>query len=460
MKLPKNFLWGAAASGPQTEGSTDKEHESIWEGWYRKEPQRFFQNISNHVVVDTYNKYLNDIELMKKAGFNSFRTSIQWSRLIVDFETGETDPKAVSFYRNYFKAMLDNGIEPIINLYHFDMPMILQEKYGGFENKHVVDLYLIYAEKCFDLFGDLVSKFTTFNEPIVPVEGGYLYDFHYPNKKNTTLAVQVAYNIILAHSLTVKKFRSKYPEKEIGIILNLTPTYVNEETQENLESSKMADIIFNRSFLDPIILGKFPKELVSELTKYNALPDYSNEELYIIFESTIDFLGVNYYVPRRVGARKNKEFLENEFHPDRYFENVIDVSARFNPYRDNNEIRPSAIYDIAMRLKEEYGNIPWYIAELGIAMDLRSEGDVIEGVIDDSYRINLLEEHLLELKKSIDEGANCFGLHLWTFIDNWSWTNTFKRRYGLYRLDLKTGDRIPKKSQKWFKQISDQNKFR
>ncbi|HCQ3754932.1 TPA: glycoside hydrolase family 1 protein, partial [Escherichia coli] len=164
----------------------------------------------------------------------------------------------------------------------------------------------------------------------------------------------------------------------------------------------------------------------------------------IITSSTIDFLGVNYYVPRRVQAREN-EYTLDYFTPEYYFENYIDPNGRFNPYRDNNEIHPEAIYDIANNIKNNYGNIKWYLSEIGIAMDLESEGEPSsDGIIDDTFRIELMEEHLIQLHRAISQGANCFGVHQWTFIDNWSWLNSFKRRYGFWRLDVETGQRIMK----------------
>ncbi|MGL4253738.1 MAG: family 1 glycosylhydrolase, partial [Fusobacteriaceae bacterium] len=168
--------------------------------------------------------------------------------------------------------------------------------------------------------------------------------------------------------------------------------------------------------------------------------------------------GVNYYVPRRVKA---KEIPDDKFYnPEFYFDYHINPEGRFNPYRDNNEIHPVALYDIAKNVQENYGNIPWYLAEIGIAMDLESEGDMKEdNLIDDSFRTELMKEHLIQLHRAIEGGSNCFGVHQWTFIDCWSWLNSFKRRYGFYRLDLATGDRVKKKHAIWFSEVAKNNEF-
>lgn len=456
-KFPKNFFWGAAASGPQTEGATNKVNKSIWDLWFEKSPERFYKEIGPNVVCDTYNRFKEDVKLMKDINFNSFRTSIQWSRLIKDFYTGETDSDAVRFYNEYIDEMIKNGIEPIINLYHFDMPAQLQEELGGWENKKTVDLFVLFARKAFELFGNKVKYWTTFNEPIVPVEGGYLYDFHYPCKKDMKLAVQVAYNTILAHAKVVEEYRKQKLNGKIGVILNLTPTYTRDEREEDKKAAHIADLFFNRSFLDPMVKGEFPVELKEILAGHNMLPETTPEEKELILSQKVDFLGVNYYVPRRVRAVEKTP--EKFTQPEYYFEYHIKENGRFNPYRDGNEIHPEAIYDIAKNIQNNYNNIPWYIAEIGIAMSLDSEKVLEDGRIDDSFRTNLMIEHFDQLHKAIEEGANCFGIHQWTFIDNWSWLNSFKRRYGFYRLDLETGERKIKEHAKWFKEVAKNNGY-
>jgi 6-phospho-beta-glucosidase len=233
---------------------TNKANESIWDLWHRESPERFYKGLGSQVVTDTYNRYKEDVQLMKQVGFNSFRTSIQWSRLIKDFETGEVCPDAVEFYNNYLDEMIANGIEPMMNLYHFDIPAQLQEKFGGFESKKVVELYVDYAVKAFKLFGNKVKYWITFNEPVVPTEGGYLYDFHYPCKKDGKLAVQVAYNTILAHAKAVHAFNQlSIEDSKIGVVLNLTPSYTRNDSEEDKKAAWYADLLFNRSFLKQLL---------------------------------------------------------------------------------------------------------------------------------------------------------------------------------------------------------------
>ena len=247
--FPEDFWWGAATSGPQTEGSTDKIHENVMDYWYRKSPEAFFNQVGPGVASDFYHHYQEDFERMTQIGFNSFRTSIQWSRLIKDFETGEADERAVEFYRNVIQEAKKYGITLVLNLHHFDMPIDLLKKYGGWESKHVVDLFVKFARTCFERFGDIVEYWATFNEPMVIPEAGYLYAFHYPNKKYYGKeAVQIIYNLNLASAKVIQLYRSLNLNGKIGIILNLTPAYPRSSSKEDVEAGYFADDFFKLIF--------------------------------------------------------------------------------------------------------------------------------------------------------------------------------------------------------------------
>lgn len=457
-KFPKEFWWGTATSGPQSEGAADQDGRkmSIWDYWYKEEPERFFDRVGPENTSTFYSNYKEDIKLLKETGHNSFRTSIQWSRLIPD-GVGEVNKKAVEFYNNVIDELIANDILPIINLFHFDMPMCMQEK-GGWESREVVQAYADYAKVCFKLFGDRVKYWTTFNEPIVPVEGGYLYNFHYPKVKDGKRAAQVAFNTMLASAKAIEAYKSLNQDGKIGIILNLTPSYPRDtENPEDVKAAHIADLFFNRSFLDSSVFGEIPKELVDLLKEYNVLPIYEEEDLKIIKNNTIDFLGVNYYQPRRIKAKESK-FEENVFMPDIFFDNYEMPGRKMNPYR-GWEIYEKGIYDICVNIKDNYNNIPFYISENGMGVEGEERYVNSEGVIEDDYRIEFIQDHLKWLHKGIEEGANCKGYHLWTFIDCWSWTNAYKNRYGLVALDLENQKRTIKKSGRWFKGVSENNGF-
>ncbi len=460
LTFPKGFFWGTASSGPQTEGRFDGDGkgENIWDYWYNKEPEKFFNHIGPDKASYNYQYYKEDAQLMKATGHNSFRTSIQWSRLIPE-GVGAVNPQAVDFYNSFIDELITNGIEPFINLYHFDMPMALQAK-GGWLNRETVDAYVNFARTCFDLFGDRVKYWFTHNEPIVPVEGGYLYNFHYPNEVNMKHAVQVAFHEMLASSLAVRAYHEKQDGK-IGIILNLTPSYPRDENNpEDVKAAQIADAFFNRSFLDPAIKGEYPADLIALIKELNMVPEHTNEDLKTIKENTIDLLGVNYYQPRRVQAKENSadKDLQNPM-PDDFFDYYDMPGKKMNPYR-GWEIYEKGIYDIMMNVRDNYGNLPCYISENGMGVEGEERYINANGQIEDEYRIEFVKNHLRYLHQAIHEGANCLGYHMWTCMDNWSWNNAYKNRYGLIAVDLdKQGKRTIKKSGYFFKELSDKNGF-
>lgn len=457
-KFPEGFWWGTSTSGPQSEGRVplDGKGLSIWDYWFSVDPDSFHNNVGPKDTSTFYENYKSDIKLLKETGHNSFRTSIQWSRLIPE-GVGEVNEKAVDFYNSVIDELLKEGITPIINLFHFDMPMNLQ-KIGGWENRLVVEAYVNYAKTCFKLFGDRVKYWMTFNEPIVPVEASYLYNWHYPNVVDGKRAIQVAYHTMLASAKTIEAYRLLKQDGKIGIILNLTPSYPRStENIKDVQAAHTADLFFNRSFLDPSVKGEYPVDLVELLKEYNVLPTYEKHDLLTIKHNTVDFLGVNYYQPRRVKV-KETEFDDKVFMPDWFFDSYEMPDRKMNPYR-GWEIYEKGIYDICINLRDNYGNIEFYISENGMGVEGEERYINSQGIVEDDYRIEFIQNHLAWLNQAIQEGANCKGYHLWTFIDCWSWTNAYKNRYGLIALDLKTQKRTIKKSGYWFKTLSQKNGF-
>ena len=457
MKVKDNFTFGSASSGPQSEGAFDKPNESVFDHWYKKSPEAFFNQVGPSVTSEVYHKFKEDVEIMKGLGLTSFRTSIQWSRLIEDFDALTVSEKAVSFYREYFKCLLEAGITPYVNLYHFDMPIKLQDR-GGLANKAVMDLYVEYAKKCFELFGDLVKYWFTFNEPIVPIEGAYLYQFHYPLLIDSKQGVQAAYNTALASAKVIKAFKELNIDGEIGIILNLTPSYPASSKYVDKQAAHIADLLFNKSFLDPAVKGEYPRELVELLREYDMLPDYTQEELAIIKENTIDYLGVNYYHPRRIQA-SDDVLKDGEMLMPEYFAKPYEMPGRrMNPYR-GWEIYPEGLYDIAIEIRDNYDNIKWFVSENGMGVENEERFMDEDGFIEDDYRIEFINDHLQNLFKGIEAGSNCVGYHLWTFVDNWSWANAYKNRYGYVSLNLETQKRTVKKSGLWIKNIIEKGEL-
>ncbi|MDO5047505.1 MAG: glycoside hydrolase family 1 protein [Anaerococcus sp.] len=457
IKFPQDFFFGSATSATQSEGAGDifGKSPNIWDYWYEIEPYKFHEKIGPRDTSNFYFDYKENAEFLAKTGHNSFRTSISWSRLIPRLD-GKVNKAAVKFYRDYFKSIKDKGIKLFINFFHFDMPLYLQE-IGGWANREVVARYVDFCVKSFELFDEYIDYYFTFNEPIVHVECGYLSQYHYPMEVDPKKAVQVAFNTQLASSSAIKALKEKGLSKKIGIILNLTPAYPRSDNENDLRAGKIADLFFQKSFLDPSVLGAYPKDLVKIIKKEGLMPDFSKEDLAIIRENRVDFLGVNYYQPLRV--KENPYVYKDDaiFSPNKYYLDYDMPGKKINPYR-GWEIYPKALYDIAINLRDNYNNIPWLVSENGMGVEDEDRFRK-NGRIEDDYRIDFMKDHLRYLSKAMDEGANCKGYQVWTFIDNWSWLNAYKNRYGLVEYDLKSGQRRIKKSGYFFKDLAENKGF-
>lgn len=457
-QFPEGFLWGGASSGPQSEGASREggRTESEWDYWFERAPERFYRGVGPAVTSDFYHKYPEYIAKMKQAGVTSYRTSIQWTRIISDCD-GTINEEGVAFYNQVIDEMIAAGIEPMICLHHFDLPVYWVLK-GGFENRETAYAFAHFAAVCFDRFGDRVTYWTTFNEPVIIPETGYIYKRHYPAICDAKKAAQVGFHVQLASSLAIAQFRKSSCKGKIGIIINLTPTYCEDpENAEDRRAANDLDLIFNRSFLDPSVKGEYPSELIELLKDEGILPESADGDLDIIRDNTVDYLGVNYYHPRRARARRTP--YEGELAPEKYYEPYEFDGQKMNTSR-GWEIYEKAVYDIAVNIRENYGNLPWYISENGMGIMDEEQFMDENGVVQDDYRIEFIRDHLKYLHQAIAEGANCFGYHLWAPFDCWSWINAYKNRYGLLRVDIYDGCKITmKKSGHWFKQLSDNNGF-
>lgn len=456
LKFPNDFLWGSAASAPQTEGHAllNGKSPSTWDKWFELNPEKFNGDQGPQNTSNVYELYADDIERMKEVGMNSYRTSISWTRLLPDGKT--LNQEAVSFYRDYFTKLNEADIKPIINLFHFDMPWWLMEK-GGWEGRESVTAFEFYAKTAFEEFGDLVSEWTTFNEPLVHIEMAYMYGYHYPAIVDFKKAIQVGYHTLMAHVMAVKAFKENNHQGRIGIILNVTPPYAKSEEAADQKAKEAADLLAIKSFLDPCVLGVIPDKLKELVAEHQLTPITDKNDQTLIKENIVDFIGINYYQPMRVQAPTNPRTPAIEtsdlFAPYEWPE------RRINKYR-GWEIYPEALYDVAMMMKDDYGNIPWYVSEngMGVADEERFMNE--DGMIEDDYRIEFMKEHLNELHRGIEAGSNCFGYHTWTFVDCWSWLNGYRNRYGFYRVDLEDNfKRSLKKSGLWYKELAQNNGF-
>lgn len=455
--IPDDFILGAAASAWQTEGwSGKKEGQDSWpDAWYKNDRHVWHNGYGPAVATDFINRYQEDVALMKAAGLTHYRTSINWSRFLTDYENGVVDEEYASYYDALIAEMQAQGIELMLCLEHYELPAVLLERYGGWGSKYVVELYLRYAEKVFERYADKVTRWFTFNEPVVVQTRVYLDALRWPYEQNTATWMQWNHHKNLATAKVVKLFRERGYPGTVGTILNPEVTYPRSSAPHDVTAAERYDLFYNRVFLDPAIKGEYPAELLALLEKHQVEWDYNDEELQIIARYRVDEVGINLYYPHRVKAPSRAWHPDTPFHPAYYYEPFDLPGRRMNKSR-GWEIQPGIIYDMAMRLKNEYGNIPWFVAESGMGIENEAQFKDASGEIQDDYRIAFIAEHLYQTLQAREAGANCQGYMLWAFTDNVSPMNAFKNRYGLIEIDLDNQrQRRMKKSAYWYRERRD-----
>ena len=459
VKLPKDFFIGAAMSGPQTEGAYRRDHrlESFWDHWSDLSISDFYNKVGSYVGNNFYENYEEDIRLLKSLHLDSFRTSIQWTRLMD--QNQKLNPQGAAFYHKVCACARENEIQLFMNLYHFDMPYYLFAR-GGWTSREVVEAYGVYARTAFREFGREIRYWFTFNEPIVEPDQEYRHGVWYPFMKDAKVGMQVQYHISLAHSLAVMEFHKAkeegylLPDARIGLINAVAPPYTRENpSPEDLEAVRMTDGIQNRWWLDLAASGTLPSDVLDTLSELGLAPETRPGDAEILKHGKVDWLGFNYYQPNRVQAPAAKT---DEAGYPRFADPYIWPERKMNVYR-GWEIYPKGIYDFGMKMKREYPDMKFFISENGMGVEGEDRFRDETGEIRDDYRIEFVEEHLNWVMKSIEEGANCMGYHYWGLIDNWSWCNAFKNRYGFIEVDLmKNYSRRLKKSAHWIKELIEE----
>ncbi|MGL5759754.1 GH1 family beta-glucosidase [Plesiomonas sp.] len=462
--FPEGFIWGSATAALQIEGAAREEGRGLsqWDVFCHEHPERIYQQATPDIACDHYHRYRDDVRLMKEIGHNGYRLSISWPRLIPT-EDGQINPQGVDFYNNLFDALLAEGIEPNVTLYHWDLPVWLADE-GGWENPKTLDAYLHFAKTCFTLFGDRVKRWATFNEPAWTTLNGYVTALHPPCKHDYRAAIQVAHHFVLAHARAVKLFRALNTGGEIGLVLNMSTVYPATDKPEDIAAAHLADGMLNRWFIDPALLGHYPQDVVDFYQQHNLLPEWDEQQLRDIAETKIDFIGVNYYYPHYATA----DATDTEFHINNSGNNSDDCKfsiagvVRFvkNPngkYTDWGwEIAPQAMYDLLQRAHEYAPGIPVYVTENGIGMQDQLNAD---GSVDDDGRIDFVREHLKVIHQAVHDGINVRGYYMWSLMDNFSWINGFKKRYGFLYIDRETQQRYKKKSAYWYAEVAAKNGF-
>jgi beta-glucosidase len=439
-RFPADFVWGAATSAYQIEGSplADGAGPSIWQR-FAHTPGMMANGDTGDVACDHYRRFKDDVQLMRALGLKSYRFSVAWARVLPE-GTGRINQKGLDFYSRLVDELLEHGIEPNATLFHWDLPAALDDR-GGWLNRDIAHWFGDYASVLFKALDGRVKRWTTLNEPWVVTDGGYLHGALAPGHRNKYEAPIAAHNLMRASGAGIQAYRA-VGKHEIGVVFNIEPKYPASDSAEDLAATRRAHAYMNAQFADPALLGSYPPELKEIFG--DAWPDFPTDD-FALTKQPVDFVGINYYTRAVV----------------RHDANAYPLKAA--PLRQPNttqtetgwEVYEQGLIDTLAWFKHRYGDVPLYITENGAAF---YDAPVAEGaVVHDPLRTDYFRKHLRALHRSIESGVNLKGYYAWSLLDNLEWSLGFSKRFGLYHVDFATQKRTPKASAKFYARVIETN---
>ncbi|KAM3356160.1 beta-glucosidase 11 [Capsicum galapagoense] len=453
--FPDTFVFGSGSSAYQVEGAAfeDGRTPSIWDTFAHAGE---YGGATADVSCDAYHKYKEDVKLMADTGLEGYRFSISWSRLIPNGR-GPVNPKGLQYYHNLIDEIVSHGIQPHVTLCHSDLPQALEDEYGGWISRRIIDDFTAYADVCFKEFGDRVLHWTTLNEANVFALGGYDNGMTPPNHcsppfgmrpcpigNSSTEPYIAGHNLLLAHSAVVRLYRRKYTSIQHGSVgLNLFAFWSLPYTNKTVDvlAAERASDFYLGWFANPLIFGDYP-----DIMKMNAgsrLPKFTREESKQV-KGAIDFIALNHYMTVRVKDRSNS--LENDirdFSADAAFEFILTTQGATPP--GMYQVTEPGLQGALEYFKQNYGNPPMYIHENG-QMTPRN------ATLNDTSRIEYLQAYIGNLLDAVRNGSNVKGYFTWSFLDCFELLGAYRSGFGLYYVDLNDKEltRYPKLSAHWY----------
>ena len=432
-KFPHNFLWGAASAAYQVEGAwnEDGKGESIWDR-FSHTPGKINDGNTADIACDHYHRYEEDIALMREIGLKAYRFSTSWSR-VLPTGRGRINPKGLDFYDRLVDRLCAANIEPLLTLYHWDLPQALQDE-GGWDNRNTAHAFADYTALMVKRLGDRVNYWTTFNEPSVITFIGFLTGEHAPGFKDQRMAYQVAHHLMLAHGLGMQTIRTIKPDAKAGIVLNL---WMSEPASDSAEDLAAANKFWDENetlFLDPLFKGHYPPAVYDMVGK--NMPKIQDGDLALIAQK-MDYVGINYYSRNVLTAKGKVEKIEGS----EYTEMGWEVCA-------------PALRRMLVKINSEYNLPPIIITENGVAFKDEVSAD---GKVHDLRRIEYLKEHFIQTRLAMLDGVDVRGYMVWSLMDNFEWGHGFSKRFGLAYTDYTTQKRIVKDSGEWYADVIRKN---
>ena len=442
VQFPSDFIWGAACASYQCEGAWNEDGKgpNIWDDYCHELDNHHVKNGDNgDVACDSYHRYREDVALMKAHNIRAYRFSISWARVLPEGE-GEVNEAGLRYYSDLVDALLESGIEPMVTLYHWDLPSALQRR-GGWQNREIVDWFESYARIIAERFKGRVRNYMTINEPQCVVAGygfgGLAPGLKLPEEE----CARIFHHIVLAHSAAQRAIKAVDGTAEVGIVPCGKLCYPAEDTPQNREAAYRATFDLAHGHwtfgfnivLDSLILRRYDESAPAAVRKFAETIPSADWDLM----ETPDFIGINVYQGEPVDAEGN----------------AVKFPAGHPLTACKWPVTPEVMHYGPMHIHRRYG-LPVYITENGLSCN-----DVVflDGQVHDPKRIDFLHRYLTELSKAIADGTPVKGYLQWSILDNFEWSNGYGERFGLVYVDYATQKRIPKDSIRWYARVIETN---
>ncbi|XP_076452948.1 lactase/phlorizin hydrolase-like [Babylonia areolata] len=460
-QFPEDFVWATATSSYQIEGGWDEGGRglSIWDKWTHE--NHTTNNATGDIACDSYHKYKEDVQLLANLKVTHYRFSLSWPRLMSNGRRSSQRPEGVQYYNNLIDELVRNGIQPMVTLYHWDLPQALQEEFGGWMSDAIQDLFVDYARFCFETFGDRVKLWITFNEPPIITLTGYGEGGFPPGLHNLSVNQYIAArNLILAHAKTYRLYENQFKPRqkgEVGITINFGWSEpLNPLSESDVEAAERSLNFYGGWFGHPVLVnGDYPdvmKWRVGNRSREQGwspgsrLPEFTEQEKKLVKGST-DFLGSNFYC-----ATLMTDDTQPASDPPSYYNDQGTKGSQDPSWIGSGSgwlfVTPFGIRKMMNWFKTNYNNIPVYVTENGVSDR--------NGTLYDEHRIHFYRLYLSELLKAIKfDGCNVKGYTAWSLMDNFEWNMGYVEKFGMHHVDFQdpARPRTPKASAVWFKSL-------
>jgi 6-phospho-beta-glucosidase len=462
--FPANFLWGAASAAYQVEGAwnADGKGLSVWDV-FTKIPGKTFKGSNGDVAVDHYHRFKEDIALMADMGLKAYRFSVSWPR-VYPRGRGEVNEAGLRFYSALIDELLSHDIEPILTLYHWDVPQALMEEYGAWESRRIIEDFDNYCVTLYRRFGDRVRYWVSLNEQNYNLHHGFITSLHPPGVKDRKRFYEANHIAFLANARAIESFRQHVPTGSIGPSFAYSPAYAMTSHPDDVLACDNAEAFTNEWWLDVYCWGKYPQVPLRYLCERGLGPTIQDGDLELLQRGRPDFLGVNYY-----------QTLTYEANPlDGVSEGTMNTTGQKG---SGQETGIPGLYRTTRNPHVATSNWDWAIDPVGLRVGLRrvtsryrlpilitenglGEFDVLDSddTVNDEHRIAYLRSHVEQCKTAITDGVDLIGYCVWSFTDVLSWLNGYQKRYGLVYVnrdetDPRDSRRVRKRSFHWYRDL-------